>query len=112
MPLKLPCHAQVDPPGAEVWLQFCHQIFPAPSPLTDDSAREACTKTFRTTRTGNGTGSTNVDSCDFKTLKTVRQSPANRLNFRKFRQRPQAGSSSDSAKLLVLMPPSTPCMPL
>ena len=112
MPLELPGHAQMNTPKTAFGLKGCHQIFPSALPLPHRRSAEASHKGLGTTRAGNRPWSADFNLRNFEVDKTVCQSPADRLDFRKFRQRPQAGSSSASAKLLVLMPPSTPCRPL
>ena len=112
MPLKLSGHAQMNTPNTALWLQGCHEVFAAALPLAHCCAAEALYKVIRSSRAGNGPWSADLNLCNFEVDKTICQSPTDRLDFREFRQRPQAGSSSASAKLLVLMPPSTPCRPL
>ena len=108
MPLELAGHAQMNTPNTAFGLQGCHQIFPSALPLPHCHAAEASHEVFGTTRAGNRPCSADFNLRNFEVDKTVCQSPTDRLEFREFRQRPQAGSSSASAKLLVLMPPSTP----
>ena len=112
MPLELAGHAQMHTPNTSYGLQGCHQIFPSALPVPHRHSAEASYKLIRTSRAGNGPWPADFNLRDFEVDKTVCQSPTDRLDFREFRQRPQAGSSSASAKLLVLMPPSTPCRPL
>ena len=112
MPLELAGHAQMNTPKAALWFEGSHQVFPTALPGANSCAAEACNKIFSTSRAGNGPWPADFNLCNFEVDKTVCQSPTDRLDFREFRQRPQAGSSSASAKLLVLMPPSTPCRPL
>ena len=95
-------------PNTAFGLKGGHQIFPAALPLPHRCAAEASNKLVRTSRAGNRPWSADFNLRNFEVDKTVCQSPTDRLDFREFRQRPQAGSSSASAKLLVLMPPSTP----
>ena len=112
MPLELAGHTQMNAPNTAFGLKEGHQIFPSSLPAPNRCAAEARNKVIGTTRAGNGPLSADFNLHNFEVDKTVCQSPADRLDFREFRQRPQAGSSSASAKLLVLMPPSTPCRPL
>ena len=93
-------------------LQLGNQVFAASLPVTNDLACKPTTKSNRASRARHCSLPEDFCLLNDKGLKTARQAPANRLNFRKFRQETQAGSSSSSAKLLVLMPPSEPCRPL
>ena len=112
MPLELARHPQMNAPDTAMRIQGCHEVFAPALPLAHCFATETLDKGLRASWACNGSRSTDLNLCNFEVDKTICQSPADRLDFREFRQRPQAGSSSDSAKLLVLMPPSTPCMPL
>ena len=117
MPLELACHAQMDAPNAITGsrlrlVQLCHEVFPSTAPLANFLPLQSKAQSMGSPRTGDCPITEDINVVNDKRLKTARQSPANRLYFREFRQRTQAGSSSDSAKLFVLMPPSEPEMPL
>ena len=117
MPLELSGHAQMHSPAptglSGVGMQqLSDQIFAASSPVANRLTSKPPAKGCRTPGAGHSSLAEDFGLLDDKRLKTARQSPTNRLDFRKFRQETQAGSSSSSAKLLVLMPPSEPCRPL
>ena len=112
MPLELPGHSEMHPPHAPVRLQFCHEVLTPACPVANGRTCQPFDEELGTPRTGDRSRATDFNLCDLEVSETVSQTTANRLDFGKFRQRPQAGSSSASAKLLVLMPPSTPWSPL
>ena len=117
MPLELASHAQMNAPypvaGSRLRLvQLRHEVFPSTAPMPHFLPLQSKTKSMGSPWTGDCPITEDINVVNDKRLKTARQSPANRLYFREFRQRTQAGSSSDSAKLFVLMPPSEPEMPL
>ena len=99
MPLELTGHAQVHPPvttgltGLSV-MQLSHQILAPAAPLADVPALQSSAETLGSTWACNRPFSQDLKVLNHKGLKTGRQSPTNRLNFRKFRQGVQAGSSS------------------
>jgi hypothetical protein len=93
-------------------MELGNQIFPPSLPAADPTALQLLNKTTGPAGTGNRPLPTDLHTVNRKRVETLRQTTTNRLNFWKFRQGPQAGSSSASAKLLVLMPPSEPEMPL
>ena len=117
MPLELACHPQMDAPNAIAVsrlrvVQLRHEVFASTPPLANFLPLQSKAQPLGTSRTCDCPITEDFNVVNDKRLKTARQAPANRLYFRKFRQRTQAGSSSDSAKLFVLMPPSEPEMPL
>lgn len=117
MPLELASHAQMDAPNAIAVsrlrvVQLRHEVLPSTAPLANFLSLQSKAQPLGTSRTCDCPITEDFNVVNDKRLKTARQAPANRLYFRKFRQRTQAGSSSDSAKLFVLMPPSEPEMPL
>ena len=112
MPLELASHPQMNAPDTAMGIQGCHEVFAPALPLAHRFATETVDQGVRASWARYGSRSADLNLCNFEVDKTVCQSPTDRLDFREFRQRPQAGSSSASAKLLVLMPPSTPCRPL
>ena len=66
--------------------QLGDQIFTASPPLANGLACKTTAKSCRAPRAGYGTLTEDFGLLNNKRLKTVRQSPTNRLNFRKFRQ--------------------------
>lgn len=93
-------------------MELGNQIFPPSLPAANTTTLKLLNKTTGSAGTGNRPVPTDLHTVNRKPVETLRQTTTNRLNFWKFRQGPQAGSSSASAKLLVLMPPSEPEMPL
>ena len=91
MPLELAGHAQVHTPAptglACAGIQeLGNQIFAASPPLANGLACKTTAKSCRAPGACHGSLTEDFGLLNDKRLKTVRQSPTNRLNFRKFRQ--------------------------
>jgi len=91
MPLELAGHAQMNAPdtagleGVGV-MEGGHQIFATTGPFADALPLEAIAERIDSSRAGHSPFPKYFNLLNHKRVKTARQSPANRLNFRKFRQ--------------------------
>lgn len=91
VPLELAGHAQMHSPAATGLAgagiqQLGHQVFAASTPLANGLTGKTTAKSCRAPRAGHSTLTEDFGLLNNKRLKTVRQSPTNRFNFRKFRQ--------------------------
>lgn len=118
-PEELAGHAQVHTPAtgcAPAWsFEIGQEVFAAAVPLAHTKAPKGPAEGGRVFGAGDGTGPEHFDAVDQKTACLLLKAPSNGFNLRKLGHarivglaRTQALTSSLSAKLLVLMPPSEP----
>ena len=82
MPLELTSHPKMNTPNSSVRFKLCHQIFPSSRPRADGGSYHSSTKKLNSPGIGNSPRAADFNPRNLKGRKTIRQTSANRLNFR------------------------------
>ena len=82
MPLELTSHPEMNTPNSPVRFKLCHQIFASSRPRADGGSCHCSTKQLNSSGTCNNTIPADFNPRNLKGRKTIRQTSANRLNFR------------------------------